>query len=283
VKRNLAIVLALILMCAGALAACAEAKPAERYCGRWQDPYYGRAMLTILPVEELEAPGDGLWYSVRLKWGDSARSEAVWSMLARCDEATDTLVYTDGVLAYVAYGDDGEIDSAETQWEDAEGSFALLDGKLLWTDSREERAARFAFERAPRTAPSAEECRDRYYLPVSEWAPGTAGSSLKLASLCADLADFADEYQLWDGDIPALRESLLEAWTMLDDSTRRRFDEGFPEVTALMAQAMSDYSAVAGQFEDAGAGRMALLAGDERVRRSWDMLVEHTCTMGNGE
>ena len=52
---------------------------------------------------------------------------------------------------------------------------------------------------------------------------------------------------------------------------------------ALMDSAMSEYPAVAGRFEDAGAEYMAALAEDELTRQSWDALVANTYTLGNGE
>ena len=275
--------LALVALAVPAAVASAPETPAERFCGCWQDPYYGRAMLAILRSADAGAPEDGLWFDVSMRWGGSADSEAVWRMSARYDAAADALVYEGGVLTYVTYAGGGEVASEEVRWDDAEGGYALSDGKLLWADSREERAPEFAFEPVEKVAPGAEELRERYFEAVADWQPATAGSSLKLAGLCADLLGFADEYRMWDADIPALRENLRKAWTDLDEPAQRRFEGAFPEVAALMDAAFSDYSQVAGQFGDAGAGNMARLADDAPARASWEALAAHTCAMGDGE
>ncbi|MBQ3424347.1 MAG: hypothetical protein IJH38_04025 [Clostridia bacterium] len=284
-KRWIIVIVALMFALVAALPGWAEqeASPSERFCGRWQDPAFGRAMLRIMPSED---PGLGEgepWFDVWMTWGDSASSEGVWTMVARYAPHADALTYQSGEMAYVTYGQDGEETARKVQWADAEGAFTLADGKLLWSDSREERAAAFAFEPVEKWVPTAEAFRERYFLPLSEYAPGTAGSSLKLAVLCAELCGFADEYCLWDTDIPTMRANMLEAWTGLDEAARGRFDENFTEVIALADLARSDYASVAGQFEDAGAGTMAWLIKDREARASWDTLIAHTWTLGNGE
>ncbi len=284
-KKICAMILVTVLAVALVIPAWAEdaKNPTERFCGCWQDPNYGRAMLTVSRCYEVDAPEDELWYDAKLVWGDSASSAGVWYMSARYDETSDALIYQDGVMAWVGYGEGGTIISEENQWTDAEGSFTLADDRLLWSDSREERAADFIFEPLPKLAPDAEEFRDRYFVPVSEWRQGTAGSSLKMAALTAEVLSFADEYRMWDADVPTLRQNMLDAWEALDEDTRHYFDENLPGVMALMDSAMSEYPVVAGQFEDAGAEYMASLAEDELTRQSWDVLVANTYTMGNGE
>ena len=281
-KRIWIAVIALALIAASAAQAFAAEDPAQRFCGRWQDPYYGRAMLKITPGDA-EAPEGERLYDAELAWGSSARSEGVWRMTAAYDAAADALVYEGGEMAEVTYGEDGGVVAEEVRWTDAEGTFTLSDGALRWSDSREARAAEFAFEPVPKLAPDAEALVDRYFVPVAEWQPGTAGSSLKLAALAADVAGFADEYTLWDADVPALRANLLDAWTALDDSTRRRFDEDLPDVASLLDEAFADYASVAGQFDDAGAAYMSWLAKDDGTRRSWQALLNYTLTMGDGE
>ena len=268
-KKWLALIAALCLLLPAALAA---EDPAARFLGGWQDPAYGRAVLKIMPGEE------GGCRAV-LTWGNSADSEGVWQMDARYDADADALVYTGGTMAIVTYGEDGARDE-DVRWDDAEGRFTLSEGKLLWADSREDRAAEFAFQPLEKRVPEAGECAERYFAAVADWAPGTAGSSLKLAALCADVLGFADEYRMWDTDEAALRQSLLDAWQTLDETTRRRFDEALPEVEALMAGAMDDYSQVAGQFEDAGAWTMPYLVEDEEACLSWAALARCTHAMG---
>lgn len=269
-KKLLIVILALALLAPAAIAETGD------FVGVWQDPYYGRARLRIMPGE-----GDGC--RAVLVWGNSADSEGVWTMDAQYDAEADALVYTGGTMAIVTYGEGGDVLGEEVRWDDAEGRFTLSGDKLLWADSREERAAEFAFEALPKQAPEADEIKTRYFLAVADWAPGTAGSSLKLAALCADLMGFADEYRLWDADMPAFAHNLLEAWLMLDESARRRFDEDIGAVEALMDAALRDYAPVAGQFEDAGAWTMPYLVRDEEARLSWAALMRYTHAMGDSD
>ena len=283
-KKLFAIILALaVALAAQTFAETEETAPAEPFRGCWQDPLYGRAVLKIMPATELDVPDDETWYDVKMTWGASADSEGVWYMSARYDAQTDSLVYTDGVMSYLTYAGNGLDFTEEKQWEDAEGAFTLSDGKLLWNDSREERAADFAFEPMQRLAPEADELRDRFFLAVADLEQGTTGSSLKLAALTADLLAFACEYTTWYADAPALQANLLTAWTALDDGTRQRFDENMPAVEALMADALGYYVPLAGQFEDAGAGYMAYLAENSEARLCWEAFMDSLRTLASGE
>ena len=86
-KKAVMLFVVLALIVAAWAVAAAEESAAERFCGRWQDPYYGRAMLTITPAEGGDAPEDGLWFDAVIHWGSSADSEGVWTMRARYDAA----------------------------------------------------------------------------------------------------------------------------------------------------------------------------------------------------
>ena len=285
-KKLFAIILVMALVVALAAQACAETEEtahAEPFRGCWQDPLYGRAVLKIMPATGLDVPEDELWYDIRMTWGSSADSEGVWYMFARYDEETDALVYANGVMSYLTYAENGLDFTEEKQWEDPEGAFTLADGKLLWTDSREERAADFAFEPMQKLAPEADELRDRFFLAVANLEQDTAGSSLKLATLTVDLLLFAYEYRTWDADVPALQANLLTAWNALDDDARQRFDENMPAVEALMSDALGYYLPLAGQFEDAGAGNMAYLAENSEACLCWEALMDSLHALSSGE
>lgn len=275
------IALALAVLALGV--AAAEETPASRFCGRWQDPVYGRATLRITPDLDAYAYARQLRFDAVIRWGSSASSEGVWTMSTRYDAASDALVYTGGKLTYVTYAEGGGIASEAVQYDDAEGRFAWANGKLLWDDSREQRSVEFAFQPLAKQAPDAEALRERLFEATADWAPGTAGSSLKLAGLCAGLMGLADEYTLWDADVPALRRNLLDAWSGLDETTRRRFDENLPEVETLMDMAMGDYESVAGQFDDAGVPFMRYLAQDGECRMCWSALRYFVHGMGDEE
>lgn len=134
-KRGIAaiLILTMLMQCAVALA---EAD--DPFAGQWADPEYGRAALNISP--------DGEGYIIALRWGSSASTEGVWQMRATRDG--DALRYTGGTMAELTYAEGGACVGADVQWQDAEGAFTLTEaGTLTWEDSREERAADFAFER----------------------------------------------------------------------------------------------------------------------------------------
>ncbi len=115
---------------------------ADPFPGTWQDPVYGRAVL------EIEKAGEG--YALQITWGNSADSNGIWHMNAAREG--DSLVYENGTLSVVTYGEGGAIVNEELLYDDASGAFTLTDeGKLLWSDSREDRAPEFAYER---TGPS---------------------------------------------------------------------------------------------------------------------------------
>lgn len=108
----------------------------DPFVGRWQDPYYGRAVL------EISRSGDR--YAISIHWGNSASSESVWEMDATREG--DSLAYTGGSMAVVTYSE--ACIEEDVQYDDAEGAFTLTDeGKLLWSDSREERSTEFAYEK----------------------------------------------------------------------------------------------------------------------------------------
>ena len=132
-KKLLILMLALLI----SIPCCAEGAD-DPFVGEWQDSYYGRALFEISP------DGDG--YAITITWGDSAFSSGVWAMEATRDG--DSLVYTNGRMAMVTYGEGGEVVEEDLQYDDAEGAFTLgEDGILRWADSREERAPEFALER----------------------------------------------------------------------------------------------------------------------------------------
>lgn len=264
-KRMVAALTACVLLLGVALA---EGSP-DAFAGLWADPAIGRAELSVMPVDPRDAGEDSRQYDIWLTWGSSAFERGVWTMTARLEDGA--LVYTGGRHTDVTLMEDGGVESEALLWEDAEGRFTLSeDGRLLWTDSREETAADFRFERHQSFAPTAEELRENVVDPVADLGTGTAGASLKLALTACDVARFASENLLWNADSDALKENLLAA---LDGDARSRFDENWPETAELLDAAFENYDDVAGQFDDAGAGdAMAAMAADPGARQSWRML-----------
>lgn len=131
-KRSIMLILALLF----AIPCLAEGS--DPFVGQWRDPYYGRALLEIARSSD--------HYAISIHWGNSADSECVWEMEA--DRDGNSLVYSNGKMAVLTYGEGGTCIGEDVQYDDAEGAFTLgNDGKLYWTDSREERAPEFALEK----------------------------------------------------------------------------------------------------------------------------------------
>ena len=248
--------------------ALAEGSP-DAFAGLWADPAIGRAELSVMPVDPRDAGEDSRQYDIWLTWSGSAFERGVWTMTARLEDGA--LVYTGGRHTDVTFTEDGGVESEALLWEDAEGRFTLSeDGRLLWTDSREETAADFRFERQQSFAPTAEALQENVVTPVADLETGTAGASLKLALTACDVARFASENLLWNADPDALKENLH---TALDGDARSRFEENWPAVAELLDAAFENDVDVAGAFDDAGAGdAMAAMAADPGARQSWRTL-----------
>ncbi|MBR2571044.1 MAG: hypothetical protein IKE30_02795 [Clostridia bacterium] len=284
-KKLAAAVLAVLLAVMSVNALCGEAESGI-FEGRWQDPAWGRAMLKIMRCDVMDVPEEEIWYDVELKWADSASAEMVWYMSAMLDPETGALTYTDGVKTYVTYGAGGEIAEEENQWDDAEGTISLSEGRLLWNDSRDgELSAGFRFERVPQSAPETEEILENYLLPAANAETGSAGASLKQAILARDILRFACDYTLWDADEEALRRNMQAAWEQLSEEERSRFRENLTEsIVPLLEDAYGDYSTVEDLFEDAGIAQdMGFLAQDDEAWESWQRLLGHTPALGGGE
>lgn len=281
-KRMVAIALSLMLAFLACAAPAETGNPNEAYAGFWVDPEYGRATLSIRPLEGRGGEGE-YWYDILLHWGASADEAAQWRMTARYNADANALVYESGEMSVLTFDEDGERE--DVQWNDATGAFALADdGRLTWVDSNEEVAADFAFEAQPKITPGADELTGRYLDVIAGIEQGTAGGSLKLAARTCETIDYAYGNALWNADGKVLGDNLLSAWEALGADRQANFDENFIDVLNLADAAFDSYGDVAGQFEDAGVGeRMAFLAASDEARQSWQMLTGHTLTMGNSD
>ena len=268
-KKLLCALLAAALVTACFCLAEEGADPAEAFAGRWADPYYGRATLTIMPGREA-----GGLFDISIVCGSSASSSGVWLMTGVWDAENGRLEYENGVMKDVTYDEQG-VASEEIIWDDAVGFFALDGDVLLWNDSREERSAEFRLQKIVMPAPEPETFARDFFGVVAGVERGTAGSSLKMAIAARDVVRFALDNILWTVDAEAMRGNLLAAWESLSDSERDLFGENFFDgVAALIDEAFSDYASVEGLFEDAGAGEdMRWLAQDRAAAVSWEALL----------
>lgn len=248
------------------------------FVGSYNDRTSERAHLAITP-DALDGA-----YTAVLHWGDSAWSYAEWRMTASFDEASGKLTYTDGEMAHVSADENGTV-TRETVWNDATGAFAFENGRLVWTDSREERCGEFDFERYTAPSPTAEDFADGYFRALAAaYQPGTAGASLKLAAASSEALRFAADHDLWTTDVSAMRGEMLAAWESLTDDERAAFDDAFLPVVHLLDDCLDDFEGEKATFEDAGVAEMTeTLLADPAAVLSWRTLLSNTLTLGNSD
>ncbi len=112
--------------------------PEDAFEGIWG---CGRATMTIESLDDV--------IYVTVMWGNSASESARWEYACDYDAENDCLVsQPDGVLAYVTFGEDGEIAAEEQVYDNGEAVFRIDDeGFLIWEDKVENAAEDMRFEK----------------------------------------------------------------------------------------------------------------------------------------
>lgn len=246
----------------------------EDYIGSWEcDDLY-----------EIEIAKTDADYKVVVK-SDDDREMKIFSYDCYFDGAS--LVSNETGERFDLVLDDDELISLDTVWTDGATALTIgADGNLTWSEFKEDTGAGLSFRRGSSVeeAPSVEDFCEDYFLPANSWHPGTAGSSLKLAAAACEVLEFAEDEDLWNTDIPAMRDNMLKAFESLSDDDRAVFDENFMSIYALIDSCFEDWESNRGMFEDSGtAGKMAALLADPMVKVSWEVLRNHTFTMGNSD
>lgn len=297
--KKLAIALVVALLAALAAPACLaemDEEAAGMFCGIWTSPNHEKSVLEILPSYEVEddeeeaeeeeeeepLPYD-TYFDVWLNWGDGGESEYAWYMAGGYDAGAKALVYTDGVMAEVTYSEEDDAVQEAIKWYDAEGALTLTDaGTLLWQDSREARAEEFEFERAPYDGPEAHAYVHGWFEPITAFYPGTAGGALGAAVAAEQVMLFIYDNELWHADSEKVRANLSAAWDELDGDARELYVENAPAVAAMVNDALADYSAVSGQFADAGAGEdMEWMVDEIEAILGWRLMEQASADLGN--
>lgn len=103
--------------------------------GDWQDSTSQRASAIIKSL------GYEQGVTIKVSWGNSAEETTVWTMTAKASDSNGALVYTDCKKAIVS--ESGE----EVIYENGEGSFDFVGGKLLWTGAADENCKTCVFEK----------------------------------------------------------------------------------------------------------------------------------------
>ena len=117
----------------------AEWKAAQAFVGRWG---CGRATIDITERENGS-------FGVEITWGSSAWECAEWNYACAYDGIKGEMrAYEPGVKAVVTYGEDGEVASRVTEYEDGAATFSIDgDGMLIWNDAKENAGEGMRFER----------------------------------------------------------------------------------------------------------------------------------------
>ena len=112
---------------------------AEVFIGSWQ---CGRCNVEISPEE------DDL--KVLIYWGGSASEVVEWVYTCQFDEYLNTLTsFGEASKTLVTFGEDGELVSAEEEYNDGEAVFRFDgNGCLVWEDAKENAGDGMAFERS---------------------------------------------------------------------------------------------------------------------------------------
>ena len=250
------------------------------FIGNWQDETSQRAWLRVAP-----SSADTEKLAVRVNWGSSAWDTARWTMTGSIDPATGRLEYSDGALAHLRHDDAGALVSEEMQWEGSAGAFWVDEtGILRWTDDHEAQSEGFACVRSEPEVPGVEELAEDYFRMLGGYHQGVSGASLAKAQAAYTAVRFASWRSLNAVDPALLRANLLAAWESLSGEEQAAFDGNFMDVVLLLDEALADYEANRGLFDNAGVGgAMAELAEDEIARADWRTLCSFTLTLGNSE
>lgn len=109
-----------------------------RFVGTWA---CGRATITIAPVV------DGS-FGVFITWSSNAAEHSEWIYQCAYDPDTDTLVSDEtGTMKTVVFNEKGEVETSEENYTDGAATFAINeDGKLTWTDAKEDAGLDMEFE-----------------------------------------------------------------------------------------------------------------------------------------
>ncbi len=218
----------------------------DRYVGEWMDEVSQRASLSIIPTDNFGV------YSVLLHWGSSADTARQWLMTASYEDA-GRIHYTDGSCRDVTLHEVGDMEE-QVLWEGSEGSFSLEAGKLRWEDNQEETSAELSFVRQASPVPSSAMLLDSCLKPVANLPVGTAGATLHMAKTAFEMLRFAQEQQIWNCDIPALRAGLQEAWAGLSPEEQTAFMDNIFRIHGAIVDSAVDWDSTGHLFEDAGVG-----------------------------
>jgi len=247
----------------------------DEFLGSW---LYGRTTV------EIARSDSGFLCSV--SWADSAFALGRWVYDCQFDGVSLVADGT-GVKRALTFGDEGQVLSDEVVYTDGSAAFLLTeDGKLLWSDYEEDAGSGMELELAPRfqDAPTPEDLVENYFHMIGGYEPGVSGSSISMALSACGAVRYALLNQIWNADVPTLRENLLTAWESMSQEEQEHFDANFLDVVRFLDETAEDFEANRGLYDDGGMGdTMESLLTDPMALLSWRVLMSNTLTMGNGD
>ncbi len=288
-KKNVSMLLAVLMLTALLPQALAEEEKPFDVNGMWADPEFDRTSFMILNDDEgwaadlTGAEPDG-GYIIQMYWGNSADSYDNYRMVAHREG--NRLVYDNGLYVRVCSDDSEDREAAGTQelLEDAgKGSFTLTEeGTLKWEDSYVESADEMVLKRETVEAPSAQELADEYYRVIAGAEKETAGAGIRQAAAVLDVYQFCFNHALWLVDPDTLGANMLAAREMLTGAEAAAFDENEPAVTAEALRLLTESEDAGGAYGDAGAAeRMESLRNDVTVRSGVSFFLACVATLEN--
>ncbi|MBR0085146.1 MAG: hypothetical protein IJL97_01215 [Lachnospiraceae bacterium] len=251
-----------------------QTDPAEsdKYIGFWAAD---RAMMGIGKDPFTE---DGNWYKVYIQWSDSVGEYTIWAYDAYYDGEALVTFETGKRFRYTLL-EDGDTYDKKVIFEDGAAKFEMDEnGKITWTDFKEESDRIVTFERDSSyttKVPSPTEIRSEFFEEIADLNEGEAGTALKLADGAYDALSFGMGYDVWSFDQTEFKANVAKAWADLTEEQRTGFAANIKGVAELIEKCREDWDANKGVFEDAGkAGEMMVLLDCPLATLAWDEVIE---------
>ena len=82
---------------------------------------------------------------IKIVWGESADTEAIWRISGRYNEETETITYSGGVKKVITYNESGDVELEEVDYTDGNGAILFSYDGFTWSDYNENIAENMVF------------------------------------------------------------------------------------------------------------------------------------------
>lgn len=82
---------------------------------------------------------------IKIVWGESADTEAIWRISGRYNEETETITYSGGVKKVLTYNESGDVELEEVDYTDGNGAILFSYDGFTWSDYNENVAENMVF------------------------------------------------------------------------------------------------------------------------------------------